>query len=470
MSRASMHDVELVEQDRADERTAAPPRLRRYRWWAAALVVVLAGGAVAWQHRSDERADARAARLAAVTGVLASPAGSLEPMWTLHHPDAAVAYGRAADGVLLGGSSVDGDVELHGVDAVTGTVLWRTPVTVPVDETLWAWCDPVHDAEGRMLAVCTAGPDAPAAAVALSSRTIWTVEPRTGRILTSWHVRGDTTLLVTSDQLVVAETTGTGTWQVRSLDPASGETRWSFAPPGAHGRGGLVQPQLIDDGGGRVLASVGNHVWVLSRSGAPVVDRETPTDTWWVALRAGSSIGRSFPPGREPEGLTLLPGRTTVPLAEQPVYVFPDDGSAPNLIFTLGPRLDPELVARSTATGRVVWRSADNVLTSLLIDGILYVGTVREIVALDATSGAVRWRRDVGHAVDQMTTDGEDLLVVAPPTTVATYALDDGRPGWAVDVRDALGPAAGPIASVGFAPGTRTVVAWNQNGSVTALG
>lgn len=468
MSRSAMHDVELLEGDGPPGEEPAPTRPRRARtWWAVvAAAALVVGGALAVQHRSDAAADERAARLAQVPGVLAPADGSLRPLWRLEQPQAAVTYGGAADGVLLGGTSAGDGFDLHGVDAATGDVLWRTPVEVPVDETLWSWCHPVRDADGRDLAVCTAGPDAPAASIALSSRTVWTVEPRTGEILTSRRVRGDSTVLVTADQLVVAESPDTGVWRVQSLDPSSGEPRWTFTPPIPRTHADFSQPQLLDDGTGDVLVSLGGHLWLLDGAGTPLVDRTTPDGTWWVTLRAGTSLGRSFSGGGA-DGLALLPDRTTVPIGEQPVYVFPDDGTAPDALFTLDTRAEGTwLVARSAESGDQRWTVRENALTSLLVEGTLYIGTSDSIIALDPATGDVRWRRDVGHAVDQMSTDGDDLVVVAPPTTVAAYSRHDGHPTWTADLADQLGG----LASVGFAPGTRHVVAWGLDGSVTAVG
>lgn len=462
-----MHEVVLVEGD-APEPTRERRTGRRAVLWCAVIVVAVLVGAAAFvvQHRSDAAADARAARLALVPGVLAPVDGTLRPLWTLPPTESAVAYGDAADGVLLGGKS-DGDgFALHGIDAATGTVLWRTPVHVPVDETFWSWCDPVRAADGRTLAVCTAGPDAPAASIALSSRTVWTVEPRTGQILTTRRARGDSSVLVTADQLVVAESPNTGRWNVRSLDPTTGEARWTFVPPIARTHADFAQPQLLDDGTGHVLLSLGGHVWLLDASGRPVVDRATTGGTWWVTLRPGTSLGRSFPSGGS-DGIALLPDRTTIELTEQPVHVFPDDGSAPDLVLTLDTTPDgTTLVARSVATGAVTWTVRENALTALLVEDTLYIGTSDAVIALDPASGDVRWRRDVGHTVDQMTTDGDDLVVVAAPTTVEAYSRHDGRPTWTSD----LAGTVDQIASVGFAPGTRHVVAWGLDGSVTALG
>lgn len=462
-----MRSVELVEPDGPDVRAGRPDHRRTYRRIAIALAVVMLGVAVVAQRRADAHADARDEHLASIDGLIAAPHLPLRARWTLAHPDASVVYGRAADGVLLGGSSVDGNVELHGVDAATGAVLWRTPVDVPVDQTLWAWCDPLRTSADVELAVCTAGPDAPAAAVALASRTLWTVVPRTGRILTTMQVRGDATVLVTSSELVVADNPSHGRWRVRSLDPSTGSPRWTFAPEVGARSDQLVQPQLIDDGDDRVLASLSNHVWLLDPKGQPLVDRATPDGTWWTALRPGSSVGRTLARRGDSSGITLLPEGRTTEVAEPAVPVHPDDGSAPGVVFTSGPRGHQALVARSSSTGEQQWRSPENALTALVLDGTLYIGTPTGLVALDASTGEVRWRRDVGQAVDEMTTDGTDLLVVSPPTTVTAYALSDGHPAWTADVADAVG--ASTVATIGFAPGARGIVAWDATGAATIL-
>jgi outer membrane protein assembly factor BamB len=462
-----MRDVELLE---SGSSTSGPTRsLRLYQWAAAGLTIAVVATAAVVQHRADARADAREARLAAVDGILSPLDGPPVPRWTLDHPVASVTYGRPADGVLLGGSSIDQAIEFHGVDVETGEVLWRTPVEVPVDETLWSWCDPVSTSAGAALAVCTAGPDAPAAAVALASRTMWTLVPRTGEVLASWRVPGDSSALVTDDQLVMASTQSADEWQVQSLDPATARPLWTFIPPVSLSQADFVQPQLVDDGAGRVLVSLGGHAWLLDASGRVVLDRATPHGTWWVPLRTGSLLGRVVTRGSPPKGIAVLPNDVVIPLAEQPVPVVPDDGTAPDVILTLdtSPAV-PVLAARSATTGDVMWRRTGSVLAALVLDGTLYLGGAQGLAAVDARTGDVRWTRDTGYSVNQMSTDGDELVVVEPPSTVSAFGLRDGSPSWSSDVEATEG--IGPLASVDLAPGSRAVVARGRDGSVTVLG
>ena len=465
-SATAMRDIELLEPEPSPE----PARsMRGYRWGAAALAVAVVATAAAVQHGVDARADAREARLAAVDGILAPLDGPPKARWSLDHPEASVTYGRPADGVLVGGSSVDHQVELHGVDVETGVVLWRTPVEVPVDETLWAWCDPVSTSTGAELAVCTAGPDGPAAAIALSSRTMWTLVPRTGEVLTSWRARGDASVLVTDDQLVMASAPGTDVWQVEALDPATARPLWTFHPSIARSEADFVQPQLVDDEAGRILVSLGGHAWLLDRQGRAVLERSTPPATWWVSLRPGSLLGRALERDGRAQGIAVLPAAGVIPLAEQAVQPFPDDGTTPDVILSIdiGPA-EPVLVARSATTGDVLWRRPGNVLTALVLDGTLYVGGERGVAAVDIRTGDTRWSRATEHSASTISTDGDELIVLEPPSTVTAYALRDGHPTWSSDVEATLG--IGPIASVDLSPGSRAVVAWGRDGSVTVLG
>jgi outer membrane protein assembly factor BamB len=165
----------------------------------------------------------------------------------------------------------------------------------------------------------------------------------------------------------------------------------------------------------------------------------------------------------------VLPNDVVIPLAEQPVPVVPDDGTAPDVILTLdtSPAV-PVLAARSATTGDVMWRRTGSVLAALVLDGTLYLGGAQGLAAVDARTGDVRWTRDTGYSVNQMSTDGDELVVVEPPSTVSAFGLRDGSPSWSSDVEATEG--IGPLASVDLAPGSRAVVARGRDGSVTVLG
>jgi len=466
--RTSMTEVDL--QDGGAATDPAPDRpsvLRRYRWWALGLVVALVATAVVVQQRGDARAADRLAVLAQVPGVLAPLDAHVAARWTLPADQASVVYGRPVAGVLLGGSSGADGFHLQGVDAASGRLLWRTPVDVPNDETLWSWCRPVTSSSGTPLAVCTAGPDAPAALIALSSRTVWTVDPTTGTVLTSRRVRGNSTILVTDDQLLMTSGTVDGDWDVTSVDPSDGGARWSYRLPRGQRGTGQVQPQLLDAGSGRVLASMAGQASVLDRSGRALTTLSTDPGTWWVALRSGAQIGRGSSAGTGPRSVLLLPDLTTVAVSEQPVAVTIDDGSAPDVLLTRSED-GSALVARSVTTGGALWRAALEVRSTIVVQGSVYVGTSTGIVALDAGTGAVRWTRDLDRPVETLSTDGDDLVTVVPPTSLAAYSRLDGAPAWDVDLSTADLPT--QVASVALSAGVPHPLVWGTDGSVVVVG
>jgi len=465
--RTSMTEVDLQDGGAASEPASdRPSALRRYRWWALGLVAVLVGAAVAVQQRGDARAADRLAALAQVPGVLAPLDAHVAALWTLPAEQASVVNARPVAGVLLGGSSGTDGFHLQGVDAASGRLLWRTPVDVPNDETLWSWCRPTSSS-GVPLAVCTAGPDAPAALIALSSRTVWTVEPTTGTVLTSRRVRGNSTILVTDDQLLVTSGTVDGDWDVTSVDPRDGTDRWTYRLPRGRRGTGQVQPQLLDAGSGRVLASMAGQASVLDQDGRPLTTLSTDPGTWWVALRSGAQIGRGSSQGAGPRSVLLLPDLTTVAVPEQPVAVTVDDGSAPDVLLTRSED-GTTLVARSATTGARLWRAALEVRSAIVVQGTVYVGTGTGLVALEASTGAVRWTRDLDRPVETLTTDGDDLVTVVPPTSLAAYSRHDGTPAWHVDLGAADLPA--QVASVGLAAGVPHPLAWDADGSVVVVG
>jgi hypothetical protein len=115
-----------------------------------------------------------------------------------------------------------------------------------------------------------------------------------------------------------------------------------------------------------------------------------------------------------------------------PVRVSVDDGSLPDLVLTS----DTDLHAWDASTGKQRWDAAalGQVGWAVVLDGSVYVPTGAGVVAVDGTSGAVRWTVPPSTDWQDVRTDGRHLIVIGSGSSgvesVSAYALDDGHEVW----------------------------------------
>ncbi|WP_029290747.1 PQQ-binding-like beta-propeller repeat protein [Cellulomonas sp. HZM] len=434
-----------------DETSAPPPPqrpgwLRRHGVAMAVAVVALAVAALVLQGRTDAAERRRVAALADVPGVLAPVGDDLRARWRTGVAAGAHVLGTPVDGVLVQGTDDDDGYVLQGRDTSTGRLLWTTPVEAPLAQHLLTWCVPVG-----AVAACQAVPDAPVDAVAVARRALWTVDPRTGAVLVERSLRSDAQVLALPGRLVVAEGGPGRTWTVRSLDPRTGDARWTYRTP-QPGSPDATAPQVLDAGDGRTLFAYDGSGLVLDTRGVPGPSVQVTDVTWWSALRAGAVTARSYGPRGDLQGRILLRDGRVVRSGDEPLRIAVDDGSVPDELFT-DDAAAGELVARSATDGTELWRARVAPTANLLLDGRLYVGTASAVVALDARTGDELWRRPVAGGVDEVSSDGRVLVVLHGTARADAFALAGGAPRWSTDLAAAAEVATGDVARTMFAAG-----------------
>jgi outer membrane protein assembly factor BamB len=126
---------------------------------------------------------------------------------------------------------------------------------------------------------------------------------------------------------------------------------------------------------------------------------------------------------------------------QQPVPLQVDDGSVPDLLFTMS----DQLVAWDMRTGDLAWSNSVSINASaVLLDGRLYVRTSGGLLyAIDAATGTTLWDVPLTSGPDSaVSTDGRSILGSEPsatgPRTLVAFATDDGRRLWQVPLPDSV--------------------------------
>jgi outer membrane protein assembly factor BamB len=264
-----------------------------------------------------------------------------------------------------------------------------------------------------------------------------------------WHASGQPIAPPAGGVVLVV---GVDSGPVQALDLATGRLRWE--------RGDLGPASVVTDV---------SHAYFSGADGLTAVSLTDGSTLWTSPLTAGSDrstveVGDGIVIGSSADGSSLqgLDAATGDVQWTQPGLLLPQAQTLPfagdGNVYTSGP---DGLGAVDVATGEIRWHvdpaslSADGVTPYGAIPGALLVVTYSstpEVVALDAASGAVRWRssaRGVGQIVG-----GEDTVVllsgcgggVALPGRAVVVRAGDGKEVWRQDI-----PAApsNPVASGG---------------------
>lgn len=466
-----------VRSDRPDAGPAAEDgngsgwRRAARRGWpiTATVVVALAlGGA---QLVLDARERGRLNQLRAVPGVLAAvDPSTLRELWSSESPG--VAMGAKAGGDLVRGvASPDGSQLVELLDGSSGAALWSAPVAPPDPNlaeaivTVGPWfgprCQPVPD---RDLVWCTVEDEYPV----LDSDTAWSKHGRTrtvvldtatGAVVSDHEIASAGSAAVLGDALLIATTAADGAVSVQAWDLRSDQPSWQSTLP--RSEEGAASEGTSDLGPGAVQTT--ESAWITAQGDAIVVHGQR--DVW--ALSEDGQVLRAFPLGGRQAYVQLLRGQLwskldystastamlsllradgswTQPVAEQPVSLTIDDGSAADLCFLSG---RARLRAVDCESGAQRWDAPSSESTSgVLLDGTLYSATRTQITAMNASTGELRWRsvRDatLSMSSEQVFTDGESLFVLeqAPatdgdsgtpgPTDMVALSMADGSESW----------------------------------------
>ncbi|WP_315096379.1 PQQ-binding-like beta-propeller repeat protein [uncultured Cellulomonas sp.] len=509
--RGRMHEVELVEADepgrsrpardapadvRLDDEHPVDPQVAAARSWLrrrarllVPAVAVLVGTLVGAQVLLDQRESRRLAELAAVPGVVRPVDSSIGVLWRADAQLApALRSGAMVDGVLVGGiQDATGAPVLVGLDPDTGRIEWRTPVEaepVPAGAELWITCNALTHGTSQV-AGCVA--QVFGANVEGTPRTaVWVLDPAEGELLMDRLVDGRSGMTFTDDAIVttehVADDGEPARWRVTAQDLVTGETRWTWTTPPSAVADRESDPDVVDAAtysslqtqDGHLVLGVDQHAWVLTTEGDLHLDVPLEPAAWLQPVRAGVFLESTWTSADLYRGSLLLPDGSRVPVDEVGGWLAVDDGSAPDVVLTVGeaPRGADRLSGRSAATGELLWRLPGSIVTSLLLDGTVYVATVDALVAVDAVTGDVRWRTELENLAQQLSTDGRYLLVPGLGATLQAYTLGDGRLAWSADLSQEIAGDGSATSVQGFQSGPHDprLYVWTGDGGVAVLG
>ena len=490
--------------ERPDDVLTARTWLRRHARWIGGAVAVVVGTLVVTQVTLDHREATRVAALAAIPGVVPPVDASIGVLWRADPLLApALRSGAMVDGVLVGGTQdATGAPAIVGLDPDTGVVAWRTPVDLPTPQPtptsaspeLWMSCNDLPR-DGSHVAACIAQ-QVGEEVRGIPSSSVWVLDPSSGELLSEREVDGGWGLTFADGALVVAQPVsadgnpartdaGSVRWKVSAQDVVSGEPRWTWTTPptdvvgredGPEGAPHTATAWLQSSSDDHVVLGVDNHAWVLTVDGEPLLDVPLDPASWLETARAGVFIESTWTSSTY-SGTLLLPDGSRVPIDETAGWLAVDDGSAPDVMFTVGqaPGGADGLSGRSARTGDRLWHVDGTIVTSLLLDGTVYVATSDTLVAVDAMTGEVHWTTEIDHMPQQLSTDGRYLLVPGLGVTLEAYTLTDGGLAWTADLADAVrGDSAGQstVFVRGFQSGWHDprLYVWTDTGSIAVLG
>jgi hypothetical protein len=449
-----MRDVELVE---GDERTGATTpssadaspgdgsarRRRARRWWllATVLVVVLVVTSIV----QDRRDQARLVRLAAVPGVLAPVGGPVHGLWTTPvATTAAIMDVHDVGGVLVGGwTSPDGGSAARGVDARTGTEVWSVPLAA-AGVPSWGCVTTQGPVTGqdRAVLVCEVVDASVTEMLGTTNSThatavhVVVLDPRTGTVLRRLPADVQGSFATIGADVVRATTTDNGV-DVTRLDPRTGRTAWTAHLTADSRYAGTVRPVWVQGLGGGLLVQADAQAWELDPTGGVVRvgTAPPPAGVWEFFRTAGGDMVRfGFPSPQTSGDLTytvLATGATFTPPAARPPSYGVDDGSAPNVLLSLG----PTMTAWDLRTGQQRWRGEGSITTALILDGTVYSVGAGIVHAQDAQTGHALWSVDTKtRGANDLATDGRTLLVLTgndtATSTLRSLDLTDGHEQW----------------------------------------
>lgn len=498
-----LDDVDGAPRDDADRRVdAARTWLRRHARWLVPVAAVAVVALVGTQVVADQREAARVAALAAIPGVVPPADSSIGVLWRADpRLAAALQSGSVVDGTFVGGTqSADGALSIVGLDPDTGVIAWTTPVdtltpprpTVGTSPSVWVSCTPVAHG-GSPVAACITQQYGAVEALGVPESTIVVLDPADGSLLAQRSVPGTTGITFTDHDVVLADRVSDDgspaptdassvRWAVTASDIVSGTQAWTWTSPAVDVLGREDGPQAANATGsatletvdGQLLLAVDQHAWILSAAGKALRDVPLPEGAWIGPARSGVFVQNTWSSAEQYQGNLILADGTQVPIDETVGWLAVDDGSAPDVVFTVGsgPGNALGLSGRSARTGAQLWHLQGSVNTGVLLDGTLYVATNEALLAVDATTGHTLWRTPLDHVVQQVSTDGRYLLVPGLNVTLDAYSMRDGSLAWHKDLAKEVAGDRSTVFVQGFQAGWHDprLYVWMDDGGVAVLG
>lgn len=410
-----------------------PTRLsRRARRRLAAGAVVVALALLAGQWTSDARERAAWNRLSDRTDVIAPLGRSVAVLWTLD----ASAFATANQGTSWRGTVVgpvlgaDGSVGITQLDDRDGHRRWTTRVLGPDAGRIAQTGAVTPDASCRrvpgdasrivclVVADVVANDGRPVAPVGPTWAHLVVVDPRDGRLRADHTVASDVSTLgpVLPGGLAVMTASSAGAVQVVGVDATSGDERWRRATSRAPEDPGRVR-----------LLPLGDMVAVLGGSGLEVVG---PDGTVHRSVTLTGNAG----------ALPLVDGRLVVADLGGTLVVDPDrdvrlDGAPMRAAFDDGSVPGLTLVRSGTLhaydeDGHQRWELQGSSPTGVVVvRGVVYLTRDGDVVAVDGSSGRVRWHHALPVQPLAPVTDGR-VLLAALSTEVVALDLGTGAVLW----------------------------------------
>jgi outer membrane protein assembly factor BamB len=439
-----MAEVELVEpagtgvpDEGADRASTLRARRVLRRWWPVPVAVL--AGLVVWQAADGSRDDAEAERHRLTPGVIDT---------TVTAPLEATAWGseaaaavlarpvRSADGLLVGATepSAGEPPGVVGIDPATGAEVWRVALAGaprPGGYVLVPACSSGAD-PARVLWCTVADGSAPGAPGAVPTRLV-RVDLAARTVGQTEELAPGSAAIAVGSSLVVA-TSGPETVDLVATDAVSGELRWRAAVPDPRGSSGGGAGPLLSVSGGHLLVGGLTRTWSLD----PVTGAVEASGPVLLVARGDRLVEVR---GSSSTRLRGHDGTGTAEAEGQALQLVPDDGSAAGLLLVRVLDGTPLGLLRAVdaRTGAVAWEreGSGSVATNhLLLDGVLYGSTSREVWAVDVETGDRVWSTpgEPGDA-GRLMTDGVALLRTervadTGQRVLAAYALRDGRRAW----------------------------------------
>lgn len=334
------------------------------------------------------------------------PTGTPSVLWSVPTASPMNSSVAVADGVVYVAAGIMGQGGLWAIDAADGAVLWSVELPGQPFSSTPAVVDGiaiVGDLDGNVTAIDVA-----------SRATAWTVS--LAESISSSPAVADGTVYVNAEDVVYA------------LDPATGETRWSFENGGDGGYTVESSPAVVD-----------GVVYTTS------ISSDADDSLWALDAATGEELW-SYGPD--------VPGLTSPVVRNDVVYAGGDGG----------------LVAVDALTGDELWASpVGRIMSSpAATDEIVVAQTTGDMVAVDPATGAELWRSRTGGG--WATPMAEDDVVYAGSNGVAAFHsihLVDAATGEQLALVPGFGSVNAPVVITGgvmFAPTSDGVVALGTPG------
>lgn len=250
--------------------------------------------------------------------------------------------------------------------------------------------------------------------------------------------------------------------------PATADVRWRTRLQPVDGGMTVTDDHLLVTVGGSVVAldtGGGERRWTADvghdAAAAPAVGGDLAIVTTW---NGGADVDRGVVALDLADGTELWRAIPDVDVDAAPTLA---DGT----VYVGGSLHSDEVVAIDAATGDVRWRKAvgDYAPTPAVAEGVVYVGggSNEFVRAMDAETGQTLWERDLDGRVWGAPTVVDDVVYAATRNgTVAALGAADGDPRWTGSVDGDVNRSPAVANGVVYAPGDGFVAAVDRSETV----